>query len=260
MLYEISSPNWDRLAELWERLGIHTLIHTSWWTRQPKGSWLGFRFFLNFLGCKRTKKWIIRFSCFSTLVQISRAVRDRHCLHIRAALKKWTVVIVNSGICLAQGPWHTCSKAMMAAINFAPSSMLPGQLRALRRITTGCCCCGCFLKSVLFPFLGEHWQAFSCTGCWLVSHLGKVPDQMILPTKCFLWKAAVELVWRHSPTNPNKMLKTRCCNRSAESFVRCLKLTCAGLGCNRWRATEMIPCGPELSMGCLSFAGDLWFF
>lgn len=35
-------------------------------------------------------------------------------------------------IVMDQGPWHTCSKAMMAAINFAPSSMLPAQLRALR--------------------------------------------------------------------------------------------------------------------------------
>lgn len=35
-------------------------------------------------------------------------------------------------IVMDEGPWHTCSKAMMAAINFAPSSMLPGQLRALR--------------------------------------------------------------------------------------------------------------------------------
>eukprot|EP00435_Cladocopium_sp_Y103_P058892 s895_g20.t2 len=35
-------------------------------------------------------------------------------------------------IVMDEGPWRTCSKAMMAAINFAPSSMLPGQLRALR--------------------------------------------------------------------------------------------------------------------------------
>lgn len=35
-------------------------------------------------------------------------------------------------IVMDEGPWHTCSKAMMAAINFAPSSMLPGQLRELR--------------------------------------------------------------------------------------------------------------------------------
>ncbi|CAJ1374221.1 unnamed protein product [Effrenium voratum] len=36
-------------------------------------------------------------------------------------------------IVMDEGIFHTCNKAMMAAINFAPSSMLPGQLRELRR-------------------------------------------------------------------------------------------------------------------------------
>ncbi|CAJ1389325.1 unnamed protein product [Effrenium voratum] len=35
-------------------------------------------------------------------------------------------------IVMDEGIFHTCNKAMMAAINFAPSSMLPGQLRELR--------------------------------------------------------------------------------------------------------------------------------